>query len=140
MLFFEPVSSQELMTLSPLQLAYIGDSVYDLMVRSALLKKNCKLRAMHQSATGRVNAVAQAKTLNRILPFLSEEEMDYVRRGRNAHARHSAPKSASPADYAASTGFETLFGYLYVQGKEDRLKELYELSQAPEEDQYESIT
>ena len=46
MLFFEPVSSQELMTLSPLQLAYIGDSVYDLMVRSALLKKNCKLRAM----------------------------------------------------------------------------------------------
>lgn len=134
MLFFEPVSSQELMTLSPLQLAYIGDSVYDLMVRSALLKKNCKLRAMHQSATGRVNAVAQAKTLNRILPFLSEEEMDYVRRGRNAHARHSVPKSASPADYAASTGFETLFGYLYVQGKEDRLKELYELSQAPEED------
>ena len=134
MLFFEPVSSQELMTLSPLQLAYIGDSVYDLMVRSALLKKNCKLRAMHQSATGRVNAVAQAKTLNRILPFLSEEEMDYVRRGRNAHARHSTPKSASPADYAASTGFETLFGYLYVQGKEDRLKELYELSQAPEED------
>ena len=134
MLFFEPVSSQELMTLSPLQLAYIGDSVYDLMVRSALLKKNCKLRAMHQSATGRVNAVAQAKTLNRILPFLSEEEMDYVRRGRNAHARHSAPKSASPTDYAASTGFETLFGYLYVQGKEDRLKELYDLSQAPEED------
>lgn len=130
--YLEPLSAQELMTLSPLQLAYIGDSVYDLMVRGTLLKRNCKLRAMHQSATGRVNAVAQAQTLHRILPFLSEEEMDYVRRGRNAHARHGAPKSASPSDYAASTGFETLFGYLYVQGKDDRLKELYELSQSPE--------
>lgn len=124
---FEPISPQELVTLSPLQLAYIGDSVYDLMVRGSLLKNNCKLYAMHRRATERVNAVAQAQTLQLILPYLSEDELEYVRRGRNAHAKHSAPKSASPADYAASTGFETLFGYLYVQGKEDRLRELYEL-------------
>lgn len=129
---FDPLSPQELMALNALQLAYIGDAVYDLMVRGSLIKSNCKLRAMHQSATGQVNAVAQANTLQRILPYLSEDELDYVRRGRNAHARHSAPKSASPADYAASTGFETLWGYLYVQGKEERLRELYDLSQRPE--------
>ena len=114
--------------MSPLQLAYIGDSVYDLMVRGSLLKTNCKLRTMHQSATEKVNAVAQAKTLQRILPYLSDEEREYVRRGRNAHARHSAPKSATPADYAAATALETLFGYLYVQGMEDRLREIYEIS------------
>ena len=114
--------------MSPLQLAYVGDSVYDLMVRGSLLKTNCKLRTMHQSATGKVNAVAQAKTLQRILPYLSDEEREYVRRGRNAHARHSAPKSATPADYAAATALETLFGYLYVQGMEDRLREIYEIS------------
>lgn len=126
--YFDVLSPQELMTMSPLQLAYVGDSVYDLMVRGSLLKTNCKLRTMHQSATGKVNAVAQAKTLQRILPYLSDEEREYVRRGRNAHARHSAPKSATPADYAAATALETLFGYLYVQGMEDRLREIYEIS------------
>ena len=125
---FDGISQQELMTLNPLQLAYVGASVYDLLVRSRLLKDHSKLRTMHQNATGRVSAVAQAKTLDAILPYLSDDELEYVRRGRNAHAKHSAPKSASPADYAASTGFETLFGYLYVQGKEERLRELFELS------------
>lgn len=125
---FDPLSPQELMALSPLQLAYIGDSVYDLLVRGSLLRGNHKLRNMHQSAAGTVSAAAQAKMLERLIPYLSDEEKEYVRKGRNAHARHSAPKSASPADYAASTGFETLIGYLYVQAKEDRLKEIFELS------------
>ena len=126
--FYDALTPQELMMLSPLQLAYIGDSVYDLMVRSSLLKNNWKLHAMHLGTTQRVNATAQALTLQRILPYLSEDEADYVRRGRNAHAKHGAPKNSSPADYAAATGFETLFGYLYVQGKEERLKELFEMS------------
>lgn len=125
---FDPLSPQQLTELNPLQLAYIGDSVYDLLVRSRLLKDNFKLRTMHKNATGQVNAVAQAQTLQRILPYLNEPEKEYVRRGRNAHARHSVPKSATPADYAASTALETLFGYLYVCGQEDRIMELFELS------------
>lgn len=118
------------MALSPLQLAYIGDSVYDLLVRSSLLKDGGKLRSMHLSATAQVNAVSQARTLQNILPHLNDEELDYVRKGRNAHARHAAPKSATSADYAAATGFETLFGFLYVKGRENRLRELYALSQS----------
>ena len=120
--------------MSPLQLAYIGDSVYDLMVRSSLVKSKNKLRTIHLHATSKVNAVSQAKTLHKIMPHLSEEELVYVRRGRNAHARHAVPKSATSADYAAATGFETLFGYLYVNRKEDRLQELYALTQNPEID------
>lgn len=125
---FGEISRQELMSLSPLQLAYIGDSVYDLLVRGHLLRENRKLLSMHKSAVARVSAVAQAKTLEALLPHLEEDELEYVRRGRNAHARHSAPKSASTADYAASTGLETLLGYLYVQGREERLKELFRLT------------
>ncbi len=125
---FGKISRQELMSLSPLQLAYIGDSVYDLLVRGHLLRDNRKLLAMHKSAVARVSAVAQAKTLAALLPHLEEDELEYVRRGRNAHARHSAPKSATVADYAAATGLETLLGYLYVQGREERLKELFQLT------------
>ena len=131
---FAEISQEELMEMSPLQLAYIGDSVYDLMVRSSLLKDRGKLHFMHLSATGKVNAVSQARTLQNILPHLNDEELDYVRRGRNAHARHAAPKSATSADYATATGFETLFGFLYVKGREDRLRELYSLSQSIKSD------
>lgn len=127
---FAEISQEELMEMSPLQLAYIGDSVYDLMVRSSLLRHRRKLRIMHLSATGQVNAVSQARTLQKILPHLNDEELDYVRRGRNAHARHAGPKSATSADYAAATGFETLLGFLYVKGREDRLREIYALSQS----------
>ena len=126
---FDILSQEELREMSPLQLAYIGDSVYDLMVRSSLLKNKSKLRLIHLRVTGKVNAVSQALTLHKLIPYLTEEELDYVRRGRNAHSRHAVPKSATSADYAAATGFETLFGYLYVQGREDRLKELYALSE-----------
>lgn len=126
---FDMLSQEELMEMSPLQLAYIGDSVYDLMVRSSLLKNKSKLRLIHLSVTGKVNAVAQARTLHKLIPHLSEEELEYVRRGRNAHSRHPVPKSATSADYSAATGFETLFGYLYVRGREDRLKELYALTE-----------
>lgn len=129
---FNEFSQEEMAELNPLQLAYIGDSVYDLMVKSSLLKEKRKLHVMHLTATGKVNAVSQAKTLQKILPYLSEEELDYVRRGKNAHARHSAPKNATLADYAAATGLETLFGFLYIKGKEARLQEIYNLSQIDE--------
>lgn len=119
---------QDLSAYTPLQLAYIGDSVYHLMVRGTVLRQKGRLHAMHLAATDKVNAASQARTLRGLLPYLTEEEAGYVRRGRNAQAHHGAPRSASSAEYAASTAFETLIGYLYVSGQEARLKELYELT------------
>ncbi len=110
--------------LSPLQLAYIGDSVHALLVRTGLLQKNLPVRDMHKASNEAVSAVSQAKELARILPLLTEEETDIVRRGRNAHPHHSAPKSASTADYAGATGLEALLGYLYLTGQSERILEL----------------
>lgn len=113
--------------MSPLQLAYVGDSVYDLMVRTHLLKADRKLRVLHHDATCLVNAAAQARALAAITGQLTEEEADLVRRGKNAHARHQAPRSATTADYSASTALEALFGYLYISRQEERLRALFDI-------------
>ena len=113
--------------MSPLQLAYVGDSVYDLMVRTHLLKADRKLRVLHHDATCLVNAAAQARALAAIMGQLTEEEADLVRRGKNAHARHQAPRSATTADYSASTALEALFGYLYISRQEERLCALFDI-------------
>ena len=115
--------------LSPLQLAYIGDTVWDLMVRTGLLYTGKNLHSMHLAAVKKVNAKAQAQALLRISGNLTEEETDFVRRGRNAHSRHGAPKNQDPADYSQATGLETLIGYLYLTQRFDRLKVLFALCQ-----------
>jgi len=122
---FSPgLTPEQARMLSPLQLAYIGDSVHALLVRTNLLQKNLLVRDMHRASNEAVSAVSQARELARVLPLLSTEEADIVRRGRNAHPHHSAPKSASTADYAGATGLEALLGYLYVTGQSERIKEL----------------
>ena len=122
---FSPgLTPEQARMLSPLQLAYIGDSVHALLVRTNLLQKNLLVRDMHRASNEAVSAVSQARELARVLPLLSTEEADIVRRGRNAHPHHSAPKSASTADYAGATGLEALLGYLYVTGQSERLREL----------------
>lgn len=118
------LSPEEARMLSPLQLAYVGDSVHALMVRVKLIGDNLKVKDMHVSATRAVNAVSQAKALQACMEILSEEETAIVKRGRNAHARHSAPKSASTQEYAGATGLEALLGYLYLTGNFPRLIEL----------------
>jgi ribonuclease-3 family protein len=118
--------------LSPLQLAYIGDTVWDLMVRTNLLHTGKNLHNMHCAAVARVNANAQAQALGRLNEKLTAEEADMVRRGRNAHPRHGAPKNQDPAAYSQATGLETLIGYLYLTGRHERLQELYQIAQ-PEE-------
>ncbi len=118
----------EALEMGPLRLAYVGDSVYDLLVRSDLLHTGKKLHALHKDATARVKACAQAETLKKIGPFLTEEEEEIVRKGRNARSRHSAPRSATCAEYSASTGFEAMLGYLYLTGRQDRIAELYLLA------------
>ena len=118
------LSPEEARMLSPLQLAYVGDSVHALMVRVKLIGDNLKVKDMHVAATRAVNAVSQCKALQSCMDSLTEDEMAIVKRGRNAHARHSAPKSASTQEYAGATGLEALLGYLYLTGNFARLEEL----------------
>lgn len=117
-------SREEAQLLSPLQLAYVGDSVHALLVRGALMERDLPVKAMHRLSIAAVNAVSQSRAANRLLPLLTEEEAALYRRGRNAHAHHAAPKSASAMEYAAATGLETLLGFLYLTGQLDRLAEL----------------
>lgn len=110
--------------LSALALAHIGDGVFELMVRTCLcLKGDSTNRRLHRDTVAMVCAISQAKYIRLLLPHLSEEEQGFYRRGRNSHS-HAAPKNVSPADYAKATGFETLYGALYLLGRQERLQEL----------------
>ncbi len=110
--------------LSPLVLAYIGDTVYDLYVRTQLLlSTDATAHGLHVMATKRVCARAQAEAAQRILPLLTEDEQYIFRRGRNSHMG-TVPKHAQMAHYRAATGLEALLGYLYLKGEDDRLNEL----------------
>lgn len=112
--------------ISNLGLAHVGDGVYELLVRSYLcVKGDQTVKNLHKDAVNLVKASSQAKFAERILPFLTEEEAAYYRRGKNAHT-HAAPKGASPKEYAMATGLETLFGALYLYGRTERLSELFE--------------
>lgn len=114
--------------LNPLQMAYLGDTLHDLYVRSMLVSRKMSVGAMHKQAVRMVSASAQARMLEAIEPELTEQEADITRRGRNAQAKHAAPKHADPADYAHATGLEALWGYLYVTKQTDRLDALIRLA------------
>lgn len=122
-----PMTEKEARLLSPLRLAYVGDAVHELFVRTGLLFAGGKAGAMHKAAIRAVNAAGQARALERVERALTDDERDIVRRGRNAHAHHAAPRHADPADYAQATGLEALAGYLYLSGQMERLRELYSL-------------
>lgn len=110
-----------------LTLAFLGDAVYSLMVRERLVK-NSALAAgkLHRMSVDEVNAKAQSEGAKKLLPILNDEETDIFKRGRNAHPHHS-PKNQSEGDYHYATGLEALFGYLYLEGKTDRLNELFDI-------------
>ena len=110
--------------LSPLVWAYVGDSVYELFVRTRLTNKsNAKPHKLHIESIKYVKAKAQADILKRIQDNLTEDEKDIVRRGRNTENHHVA-KNANVADYSQSTGFEALIGYLYLTKQDERLEEI----------------
>ena len=112
---------------SNLGLAHLGDGVYELMVRSWLvLHGKATSKGLHRATVRYVAAPAQALLVQKILPVLTDEEADGFRRGRNT-SPHTVPKAASREEYQAATGLEALFGYLYLQGKTDRLNELFTL-------------
>ena len=121
-----------LLSLSSLGLAHLGDGVFEVMVRSWLiLRGKARAKDLHRATVRYVAAPAQAAAVERLLPLLTPEEADVYRRGRNT-APHSVPKAASRAQYQAATGLEALFGWLYLQGRTDRLNELFEVIMAEE--------
>ena len=118
--------------MNPLQLAYIGDTVWDLLVRTRLITTGHNVHKLHVQATQRVNAGAQAQVLMAIKDQLTDKEAELVNRGRNSKARHGAPKNQDPAAYQQATGFEALLGYLYLTGQRQRLDELFSYAKTKE--------
>jgi len=111
--------------ISNLGLAHMGDCVFEILCRGYLCAQGEKtVDRLHRDTINMVKATSQAKFVDKLLPLLSEEELSYYRRGKNAHV-HAVPKSASPAEYAKATGLEALFGALYLLGRTDRINELF---------------
>ena len=126
-----------LLNLSSLGLAHLGDSVYEVMVRSWLcLHGKARAADLHRATVKSVAAPAQARMTQAILPLLTEEEQDVFRRGRNT-APHSVPKAASREEYQTATALEALFGWLYLQGRNGRIEALFAAIRAAHEEEQE---
>ena len=111
----------ELNTLSPLTLAFLGDSVYEMFIRTKILSAgNRPANELHKIAVGYVKAKAQANAAHKIFDMLTEEETAVYKRGRNTNI-HTVPKNADMADYRHATALEALIGYLYLKGDNERL-------------------
>ncbi len=120
------LSKQDIDAISNLGLAHMGDCVFEILCRGYLCAQGGKtVDKLHRDTIRMVKAASQAKFADRLLPLLTEEELGYYRRGKNAHV-HAVPKSATPAEYAKATGLEALFGALYLAGRTDRLNELFQ--------------
>lgn len=118
------LKDKDLRTYSPLTLAYIGDGVFEIIIRTILVKKgNCPVNQLHKRASSLVKAGSQSKMMETLEPLLTEEELAVYKRGRNAHSPTMA-KHATMADYRRATGFEALMGYLYLKEDYVRIVEL----------------
>lgn len=128
----EELENKDLREYSAVVLAYIGDAVFELMVRTHILASGRrKIRDIHHDTVKVVKAESQARAIRQLFDELGEDEKDIVRRGRNA--KSTPPRHADPGDYSMSTGFEALLGYLYLKGEEGRL--LYLVNRALDEGQ-----
>ena len=117
----------DIRTYSPLTLAYIGDAIYELVIRTILVEKgNTQVNKLHQRASKLVKASAQSEIIEKLKPYLTEEETGIFKRGRNAKSFTMA-KNASMSDYRRATGFEALMGYLYLTEQWDRMLELIKI-------------
>ncbi len=119
-LFQITLPRQQIDAISNLGLAHMGDGVWELLCRSYLCAQGEKtVGQLHRDTIAMVKAPAQAAYAEKLLPLLTEQELAYYRRGKNAHV-HAAPKGATQAQYAKATGLETLFGALYLAGERER--------------------
>ena len=119
------LTKQQIDAISNLGLAHMGDCVFEILCRGYLCAKGeSTVDRLHRDTIAMVKATAQAKFVDKLLPLLTDEELAYYRRGRNAHV-HAVPKSATPAEYAKATGLEALFGAMYLAGQTERINELF---------------
>ena len=123
--FHMHMDQKQVNAISNLGLAHIGDGVFELLTRSWLCAhERLTVGRMHKDTIALVNASAQARFADKLLPLLSEDEKALYRRGKNSHV-HAVPKSCTPAEYAKATGLEALFGGLYLAGRTERINELF---------------
>ena len=123
----EKLTEREANTYSPLTLAFLGDSVYDTLVREYLLKQaNMPVAKLHSAKIKLVCAEFQSRAYDLVAEKLSEHELSVLKRGRTATG-NTVPKHADAAEYRRATALECLFGYLYLTGKNDRIRELFEI-------------
>ena len=117
--------NSDIHSLSPLTLAFVGDSVYDLLVRQHLVSlANRPVKELNKMKVTLVNCKSQAESMKMIMDVLNEDEVDVYKRGRNVKV-NCPSKHSSLADYHSATGLEALFGYLYLSGNTDTIKELF---------------
>ena len=117
-------SSKDWKLYSPLTLAYLGDAVYEMVIRTICVKRtNMQTQKLHRKVTGYVSAKAQAKMMDALIGELTEEEESIYRRGRNSKP-YTKAKNASMEEYLKATGFEALVGYLYLQKEYERMNAL----------------
>lgn len=120
--------NQKASSFSPLALAYIGDAVYEIFIRTYVMNKgNAPVNKLHKASRDLVKAEAQAKMYMIIDAVLTEEEKSVLKRGRNAKS-NSVPKNGDLGDYRHATGVEALIGYLYIEGKIERIQELINMA------------
>ena len=121
----EAMSPAEVNALSSLALAHVGDAIYELLIRGMLAARGpAAVQDLHRQTVAYVRAEAQARTVQKLLPLLTDEETAVYKRGRNSHV-HGIPAHANPGEYHAATGFEALLGWLYLQGRTGRIDELF---------------
>lgn len=120
-------TKEEARALSPLVLAFVGDAVYEVLIRIYLvdLNKDMCVNKLHKKAVDFVKANSQSELIKNIQQYLNEEEISIYKRGRNAKGR--IPKSATVQDYRMATGFEAVIGFLYITNQEERLKDIFNI-------------
>jgi Uncharacterized protein conserved in bacteria len=124
----------DIRTYSPLTLAYIGDGIYDLFIRTIIVSEgNCQASKLHNKVSTLVKATKQSEMIKKLKSHLSEEEGYIYKRGRNAKS-NSVAKNASTADYRRATGFEAVMGYLYLTNQFERIVDLIKLGLATEDE------
>lgn len=123
----------DIRTYSPLTLAYIGDGIYDLFIRTIIVGEgNCQANKLHKKVSALVKATKQAKMIKKIKEHLTEEERQIYKRGRNAKS-NSVAKNTSVSDYRRATGFEAVMGYLYLTNQLERIVDLIKLGLTKED-------
>lgn len=124
--FHVQLNDDAIREISSIGLAHLGDAVYELLVRAWLCEQGRATgKGLHRATVELVRAPAQAARAERILPLLTEEEQAVFRRGRNANV-HNIPANATRSDYQKATALEALLGYLYLQGRQERINELFD--------------